>query len=164
MPQRDFIGAKILQIPPRIFFFILTLNLQLHERVEAALRAPLVSRRAHRGHASHHRQCLKSLLANNHLITESFYLRFNVLQSIFIQYTNTPLARDVPIDGSVISSIRMGTTVATNALLERKGERMALLITRGFRDLLHIGNQARAHIFDLSIATPDVLYEQVRFI
>ena len=43
----------------------------------------------------------------------------------------------------------MGTTVATNALLERKGERMALLITQGFRDLLHIGNQARPDIFDL---------------
>jgi 5-oxoprolinase (ATP-hydrolysing) len=43
----------------------------------------------------------------------------------------------------------MGTTVATNALLERNGERMALLITKGFRDLLHIGNQARPKIFDL---------------
>ncbi|EMP40057.1 5-oxoprolinase [Chelonia mydas] len=43
----------------------------------------------------------------------------------------------------------MGTTVATNALLERKGERIALLVTKGFRDLLHIGNQARPRIFDL---------------
>ncbi|KAH3777001.1 hypothetical protein DPMN_178435 [Dreissena polymorpha] len=43
----------------------------------------------------------------------------------------------------------MGTTVATNALLERKGTRMALLITKGFKDLLHIGNQARPSIFDL---------------
>ena len=43
----------------------------------------------------------------------------------------------------------MGTTVATNALLERKGERMALVITAGFKDLLHIGNQARPKIFDL---------------
>lgn len=43
----------------------------------------------------------------------------------------------------------MGTTVATNALLERKGERMALAITKGFKDLLHIGNQARPNIFDL---------------
>lgn len=54
-----------------------------------------------------------------------------------------------PIDSSNIEWIRMGTTVATNALLERKGERMALLITRGFKDLLHIGNQARPKIFDL---------------
>ena len=43
----------------------------------------------------------------------------------------------------------MGTTVATNALLERKGEPMALVITKGFRDLLHIGNQSRPNIFDL---------------
>ena len=43
----------------------------------------------------------------------------------------------------------MGTTVATNALLERKGERIALLITKGFRDLLHIGNQSRPNLFDL---------------
>lgn len=54
-----------------------------------------------------------------------------------------------PIDSSYIEWIRMGTTVATNALLERKGERMALLINRGFNDLLHIGNQARPKIFDL---------------
>ena len=43
----------------------------------------------------------------------------------------------------------MGTTVATNALLERKGEPMAFCVTKGFRDLLHIGNQARPSIFDL---------------
>lgn len=43
----------------------------------------------------------------------------------------------------------MGTTVATNALLERKGEPTGLVITEGFRDLLHIGNQARPNIFDL---------------
>jgi len=53
------------------------------------------------------------------------------------------------VDASKIEWIRMGTTVATNALLERNGERMALLITKGFRDLLHIGNQARPKIFDL---------------
>ena len=54
-----------------------------------------------------------------------------------------------PVDTSMIEWIRMGTTVATNALLERKGERMALVITSGFRDLLYIGNQARPKIFDL---------------
>ena len=43
----------------------------------------------------------------------------------------------------------MGTTVATNALLERKGERCALVITEGFRDLLYIGNQSRPNLFDL---------------
>ncbi len=51
------------------------------------------------------------------------------------------IKRDVPIDTSRIFSIRMGTTVATNALLERKGERMALVVSKGFRDLLFIGNQ-----------------------
>ena len=54
-----------------------------------------------------------------------------------------------PLDNSHIEWIRMGTTVATNALLERKGEKMALVITAGFKDLLHIGNQARPKIFDL---------------
>jgi 5-oxoprolinase (ATP-hydrolysing) len=48
-----------------------------------------------------------------------------------------------------IDWIRMGTTVATNALLERKGERVALLVTAGFRDLLYIGNQSRPKLFDL---------------
>ena len=54
-----------------------------------------------------------------------------------------------PIDANLIDFIRMGTTVGTNALLERKGERMAMAITEGFRDLLHIGNQSRPKIFDL---------------
>ncbi len=53
------------------------------------------------------------------------------------------------MDASQIEWIRMGTTVATNALLERKGERMALIITAGFRDLLQIGCQARPNLFDL---------------
>ena len=60
-----------------------------------------------------------------------------------------------------IKSIRMGTTVATNALLERQGAKSALLITRGFKDLLHIGNQSRPDIFDLSVARPAVLYQEV---
>lgn len=55
----------------------------------------------------------------------------------------------------------MGTTVATNALLERKGDRVALLITKGFKDALQIGNQSRPHLFDLNIRRPDVLYEDV---
>ncbi|KAI9591289.1 5-oxoprolinase [Syncephalis fuscata] len=60
-----------------------------------------------------------------------------------------------------IESIRMGTTVATNALLERKGEPCALFITKGFKDLLVIGNQSRPDIFDLSITVPDQLYTHV---
>ena len=54
-----------------------------------------------------------------------------------------------PIETKDIDWIRMGTTVATNALLERKGEPMAFCVTKGFKDLLHIGNQARPSIFDL---------------
>lgn len=65
------------------------------------------------------------------------------------------------VDTSKINWIRMGTTVATNALLERKGAKMALIINYGFKDLLFIGNQARPNIFDLEIVTPDVLYEKV---
>ena len=57
--------------------------------------------------------------------------------------------------------VRMGTTLATNALLERKGERVALLITEGFKDALKIGLQSRPKIFDLNIKKPDVLYEEV---
>lgn len=59
------------------------------------------------------------------------------------------MSPDEPIDSRHIDWIRMGTTVATNALLERKGERCALVITKGFRDLLYIGNQSRPNLFDL---------------
>src|SRR4030095_9659400 len=55
----------------------------------------------------------------------------------------------------------MGTTVATNALLERKGERLALAITRGFGDTLRIGYQARPEIFARHIVLPSMLYENV---
>lgn len=57
--------------------------------------------------------------------------------------------------------IRLSTTVATNALLERKGEKHALLITRGFKDLLLIGNQSRPKIFDLNIRRAPPLYDAV---
>ncbi len=60
-----------------------------------------------------------------------------------------------------IGIVRMGTTVATNALLERKGDRTALLITRGFRDALRIGYQARPDIFAKEIVLPEQLYERV---
>ena len=69
--------------------------------------------------------------------------------------------RDKPVDTSRIELIRMGTTVATNALLERNGEPFCLLITKGFKDLLHIGNQSRPKIFDLEIRMPDVLYDKI---
>ena len=64
-------------------------------------------------------------------------------------------------EGGEIAGIRMGTTVATNALLERKGERVALAITRGFGDALRIGYQARPEIFARHIVLPSMLYEQV---
>jgi 5-oxoprolinase (ATP-hydrolysing) len=75
------------------------------------------------------------------------------------------LDRDIPrgeaLDTTKIDSIRMGTTVATNALLERKGEKIAMVVTKGFKDCLTIGNQSRPKIFDLAIRKPDVLYEKV---
>lgn len=83
------------------------------------------------------------------------------IRRILQEECGEPVPRDSPIDTSRIEWIRMGTTVATNALLERKGERIALLITRGFKDLLHIGNQSRPKIFDLEIVMPEVLYEEV---
>src|SRR6478752_5512183 len=64
-------------------------------------------------------------------------------------------------EGGEVTEVRMGTTVATNALLERKGERVALAITRGFGDALRIGYQARPDIFARHIALPSMLYEQV---
>jgi len=60
-----------------------------------------------------------------------------------------------------IEWIRMGTTVATNALLERKGKDVVLVTTAGFHDLLQIGNQARPRIFDLEIKRPELLYKEV---
>ena len=66
-----------------------------------------------------------------------------------------------PIPRGRIGAVKMGTTVATNALLERKGERTLLLITKGFRDALKIGYQARPKIFARHIIKPDMLYERV---
>jgi 5-oxoprolinase (ATP-hydrolysing) len=65
------------------------------------------------------------------------------------------------VPASRLGSIKMGTTVATNALLERKGEKTALLITRGFRDALRIGYQARPDIFAKEIVLPEQLYSRV---
>jgi 5-oxoprolinase (ATP-hydrolysing) len=64
-------------------------------------------------------------------------------------------------EGGTVEEVRMGTTVATNALLERKGERLALAITRGFGDALRIGYQARPDIFARHIVLPTMLYERV---
>jgi 5-oxoprolinase (ATP-hydrolysing) len=71
------------------------------------------------------------------------------------------LAPEEPGPAAQIGAVKMGTTVATNALLERKGERTLLLITKGFRDALRIGYQARPKIFAKHIIKPDMLYERV---
>src|SRR5699024_8848004 len=71
------------------------------------------------------------------------------------------IAGDAPIPAEQIEHVKMGTTVATNALLERKGERTALVITRGFADALRIGYQARPDIFARKIVLPEQIYESV---
>ncbi|ORY28953.1 Hydantoinase B/oxoprolinase-domain-containing protein [Naematelia encephala] len=76
-------------------------------------------------------------------------------------FTGKTLPRSDVIDTSAIEYLRMGTTVATNALLERKGERCALLITKGHGDCLEIGTQRRPALFDLAIKKPEVLYSKV---
>ncbi|WP_434050857.1 MAG: hydantoinase B/oxoprolinase family protein [Roseibium sp.] len=69
--------------------------------------------------------------------------------------------KGMPIPSDKVATVKMGTTVATNALLERKGERTALFITAGFRDALEIGYQARPKIFAKEIIKPELLYERV---
>ncbi|CAA7055676.1 unnamed protein product [Microthlaspi erraticum] len=83
------------------------------------------------------------------------------IRRILEEYTGKKIPRTSKIPTDKIQWIRMGTTVATNALLERKGERIALCVTKGFKDLLQIGNQARPDIFDLTVAKPTNLYEEV---
>ncbi len=82
------------------------------------------------------------------------------IRRILAEVTGMEMPKD-SVPSEAIEWIRMGTTVATNALLERKGARCALLVTRGFRDILQIGNQDRPAIFDLEIKKPDLLYETV---
>lgn len=83
------------------------------------------------------------------------------IRQILETATQKSIPRGTLLDLSKVEFIRMGTTVATNALLERKGERTALIITKGFQDILEIGNQARPHIFDLSVRRMAKLYETV---
>ena len=71
------------------------------------------------------------------------------------------IGRVLAEEGGTVEEVRMGTTVATNALLERKGERVALAITRGFGDALRIGYQARPEIFARHIVLPAMLYDGV---
>ena len=66
-----------------------------------------------------------------------------------------------PLPRASIGAVKMGTTVATNALLERKGERTLFLTTRGFADALRIGYQNRPHLFRLRIEKPSMLFARV---
>ncbi|KAL8903923.1 MAG: hypothetical protein Q9207_003603 [Kuettlingeria erythrocarpa] len=83
------------------------------------------------------------------------------IRRLLSKFTGREIPRGVPLDTTKIESIRMGTTVATNALLERKGERIAMVVSKGFKDCLEIGNQSRPKIFDLAIHKPEVLYDKV---
>ncbi|MCC2096732.1 MAG: 5-oxoprolinase, partial [Hyphomicrobiales bacterium] len=70
------------------------------------------------------------------------------------------IAKGERIPAECIASVKMGTTVATNALLERKGDRVLLVTNRGFADALEIGYQARPRLFDREIRKPELLYER----
>ncbi|MAX62968.1 MAG: 5-oxoprolinase [Rhodospirillaceae bacterium] len=71
------------------------------------------------------------------------------------------LKKGDPIPSDKIDAVKMGTTVATNALLERKGDRTLLVVTKGFRDQLRIAYQARPRLFDRNIILPELLYDRV---
>lgn len=75
--------------------------------------------------------------------------------------TGKTIPRGQQIETSGIEAIKMGTTVATNALLERASTPCALVVTRGFRDLLRIGDQTRPKLFDLNIRRPETLFKDV---
>ncbi|GMM37393.1 5-oxoprolinase [Saccharomycopsis crataegensis] len=75
--------------------------------------------------------------------------------------TGAPIPRNQSLDISSVKSLKLGTTVATNALLERKGERCVFVTTKGFKDSLIIGDQTRPDIFQLNIKRPSVIYEKV---
>lgn len=83
------------------------------------------------------------------------------IRRVLSEVTGHAIPKGEPIDLSDVESIRMGTTVATNALLERKGDRVAFMVTKGFKDILKIGQQARPSIFDLTVAKIGHLYETV---
>ncbi|KDB63887.1 hydantoinase/oxoprolinase N-terminal domain protein [Bordetella bronchiseptica A1-7] len=71
------------------------------------------------------------------------------------------IAPGQPVPANQVECVKMGTTVATNALLERKGERTLLVTTRGFRDALRIAYQSRPRLFDRNVQLPEMLYEAV---
>lgn len=83
------------------------------------------------------------------------------IRRILQEVTKIEYPKAKPVLTHLISSIRMGTTVATNALLERKGKAFGLLITKGFKDILAIGNQSRPQIFALNIKRGTKLFSEV---
>src|SRR5690625_3669857 len=97
-------------------------------------------------------------IVTHKLLSESERYRDAAVEGVR-ELLGIPSGQKIP-DG-MIASVKMGTTVATNALLERKGDRVLLLITQGFGDLLRIGYQNRPKLFDLHIILPELLYERV---
>ena len=83
------------------------------------------------------------------------------IRRLLSKFMGKEIPRGEPLDTSKIESIRMGTTVATNALLEREGQDIALVVTKGFKDCLVIGDQKRPNIFSFNIQKPEVLYKRV---
>jgi 5-oxoprolinase (ATP-hydrolysing) len=83
------------------------------------------------------------------------------IRQILEAATETTIPKGSLLDLVPVESIRMGTTVATNALLERKGDRVAFLTTKGLGDVMPIGNQTRPNLFDLSVRPLQQLYETV---
>ena len=92
------------------------------------------------------------------LLSESLVYEDSVVEGIR-RLLKLPSNQKIPSEQ--IDRIRIGTTIATNALLERKGAETGLLITKGFKDLLEIGNQTRPRLFDLSIKKPEKLFKVV---
>ena len=101
---------------------------------------------------------------------EGGYLSHKLLSENPEQYPDAALqgirdllgvAKADPIPTERIAAVKMGTTVGTNALLERKGDRTLLVINDGFHDALRIGYQTRPHLFELNVQLPEMLYERV---
>ncbi len=83
------------------------------------------------------------------------------IRIVLEKFTGRKIARGEKLDGDLIEWVRMGTTVATNALLERKGEKFVYLTTKGFEDVLEIGTQARPELFNLKVKKPETLFNEV---
>ena len=103
------------------------------------------------------------LSPEGHLLTEKLLSASPRYEDASIQGIKRILGlkADQSLPEDQIESIRFGSTVATNALLERKGGKVALLITKGFSDLLEIGYQSRPEIFSLCVQKPSMLYPAV---